>query len=82
MYTVKNFTDFPVPRRDATDQTLPGRESVTFFYSVGGSVWDGATIIMPGKTGGRSARSDFDLDCMLILALEPPEHSITGRPDV
>jgi hypothetical protein len=47
---------------------------------VGGSVWDGATIIMPGKTGGRSAPSDFDLDCMLILALEPPEHSITARP--
>jgi hypothetical protein len=52
-------------------------------WEVGGSVWDGATIIMPGKTGGRSAHSDFDLDCMLILALEPPEHySITARPEV
>jgi len=25
-YTVKNVSDFPVPSRDVTNQTLPGRE--------------------------------------------------------
>ncbi len=28
VYTVKKFIVFPVPTRDVTNQTLPGRESV------------------------------------------------------
>ncbi len=46
-YTVKKVNDFPVPSRDVTNQTLPGREwvllatsrlgkrkTITYFYSV------------------------------------------------
>jgi hypothetical protein len=34
-YTVKKVTDFPVPSRDVTNQTLPGWE----YYSHPGRVW-------------------------------------------
>jgi hypothetical protein len=27
-YTVKKLIDFPVPRRDVSDQTLPGRQKI------------------------------------------------------
>jgi hypothetical protein len=54
-YTVKKVNNFPVPSLDVTNQTLPGREilsysrlgtekSLTFFYSVEniyGSLWGG-----------------------------------------
>ncbi len=33
----KKVSDFPVPSRDVTNQTLPGRES--FYYSRPGRVW-------------------------------------------
>jgi hypothetical protein len=36
-YTVKKVIDFPVPGRDVTYQTLPGREK--FNYSRPGKVW-------------------------------------------
>ncbi len=36
-YTVKKFLIFPVPRRDVTNQTLPGRELL--HYSWPGRVW-------------------------------------------
>jgi hypothetical protein len=36
-YTVKKVIVFPVPRRDVTNQTLPGREK--FNYSRAGRVW-------------------------------------------
>jgi hypothetical protein len=30
-YTVKKVNDFPVPRRDVTDQTIPWPEIIKFF---------------------------------------------------
>ncbi len=36
-YTVKKVTDFSVPSRDVTNQTLPGKERVN--YSPPGRVW-------------------------------------------
>jgi hypothetical protein len=36
-YTVKKVSDFPVPIRDVTNQTLPGQE--LFNYSRPGRVW-------------------------------------------
>ena len=37
LYTVKKVTDFPVPSRDVTNQTLPGWEKSN--YSRPGRVW-------------------------------------------
>jgi hypothetical protein len=38
-YTVKKVNDFPVPSRDVTNQTLPGRESlVSDIPAVGGKI--------------------------------------------
>ncbi len=36
-YTVKKVSDFPVPIRDVTNQTLPGQESLN--YTRPGRVW-------------------------------------------
>jgi NhaP-type Na+/H+ or K+/H+ antiporter len=37
VYTVKKVNDFPVPSRDVTNQTLPGRKD--FIYFRPGRVW-------------------------------------------
>jgi hypothetical protein len=44
---VKKFIDFPVPSRDVTDQTLPGREKIN--YSRPGRVWSVIAYLGTGK---------------------------------
>jgi hypothetical protein len=38
-YTVKKVIDFPVPRLDVTNQTLPGQELFNYSYCRPGRVW-------------------------------------------
>ncbi len=47
-YTVRKLIDFPVPSRDVTDQTLPGREK--FNYSRPGRVWSVTPRLGTGKS--------------------------------
>ncbi len=48
IYIVKKFIDFPVPSRDVTDQTLPGRERLN--YSRPGRVWSVTPRLGTGKS--------------------------------
>ncbi len=47
LYTVKKVSHFPVPSRDVTDQTLPGREKLN--YSRPGRVWSVTSRLGTGK---------------------------------
>ncbi len=47
IYTVKKVSGFPVPRRDVTYQTLPGREKLN--YSSPGGVWWVTSRLGTGK---------------------------------
>jgi hypothetical protein len=44
---LKKVTDYPIPRRDITDQTLPGQE--LFNYSWPGRVWPVTSRLGKGK---------------------------------
>jgi hypothetical protein len=46
-YTVKKVNDFPVPSRDVTNQTLPGRECLNYSRPV--RVWLVTPRLGPGK---------------------------------
>jgi hypothetical protein len=48
MYTVKKVNGFPVPSRDVTNQSLPGRE--LFKYSPPGRGWLVTSLLKIGKT--------------------------------
>jgi hypothetical protein len=47
MYTVKKVSGFPVPSRDVTNQTLPGRELLNYSRSRG--VWKETSRLGTGK---------------------------------
>jgi hypothetical protein len=47
-YTVKKVTDFPVPSRDVTNQTLSGREKLKYFRPV--RVWLVTSRLGTGKS--------------------------------
>jgi hypothetical protein len=46
-YTVKKVNNFPVPSRDVTDKTLPGRKLLN--YSRPGRVWSVTSRLGTGK---------------------------------
>jgi hypothetical protein len=48
MYTVKKVIVFPVLNRDVTNQTLPGRELLNYYWP--GRVWLVTSRLGTGKT--------------------------------
>jgi hypothetical protein len=73
IYTVKKVSDFPVPSRDVTNQTLSGGEQ--FNYSRPGRVW---LVTSQLGTGKSLAFFDSDIPCYLPrrrLQKGPPTHT-------
>jgi hypothetical protein len=62
-YTVKKVNDFPVPSRDVTEQTLPGRN---FYYSRAGRVW-----LVTSRLG-------TGISLTFFYSVPPPAAGLTG----